>query len=316
MGSSRRHPRRSRPRSIRKRQTGGQTHSHLNTLRRASDIIARLDQELTASLGNTELLRRAVRQCGQANAAISAQLRQLSQSLSARDRNTSAVKTVVQGSEKLGRIATKLTKTLEETRALRGALREAKNELGEARDAAVRAQTDVAELREERKRAGAARAEAALTPVYEKIRELEPLIRRVRQAGTDFANAADGVNWRNWQPQRGDLGTALQPVYNALGLPFTADGRTSVTSAPAGIQAIFAAIAGKFEEAIPDDVQHTLHELEQNLRELSDVVVASIRAVQPAGAPPLGGGRRTRRACRTYRVCHKRKRRQNRTRRR
>ena len=268
------------------------THQHLRTLRRAGDVIGRLDKELRVSLGRTELLKRAVQECGQANATVGTQLRALSRHMSRKQQASPAIKATLDTSGKLQKLAGKLTKTLEETRGLRDGLRSARNELGEARDDAARAHAETDELRGELRRAGAARAEAVLEPLVGRINATGPHITAVTAALRDYR---DGLDWQNWQPQRHgtELYTALAPVYHQLGIEDTSNARAS--GAPAEIQAILAAVAAKFAAALPDTLERSLEDLERNLRTLSETARASLRAVERAPGDRAVGGRGRRR---------------------
>jgi ABC-type transporter Mla subunit MlaD len=254
-------------------------------------VIGQLDKELRASLGRTELLRRAVQECGQANAAIGAQLRTLSRHMSRKQKATPIVKTTLDNSGKLQKLAGKLTKTLEDTRGLRDNLRAARNELGAARDDAARAHAETAELRDELRRAGAARAEAVLEPLVGHIRAMQPHIDAVTTA---LHHYRESLNWKNWHPQRAgtDLYTALEPVYRQLGI--TATSNTPASNAPPEIQAILAAVAGRFAAALPDTLERSLEALHRHLQTLSETVRASLRAVERVPGV-AGGGRKTRR---------------------
>lgn len=288
MGSSHRHTR--RPRRSSALRGGAQNkrteHHHLRTLREAGRIIRRLDQELASSLGRSELLQRAVRECADANQTVSRQLRGLSKRIAAKKSATPSVRAAMASSTKVQKLAGQLSKTLEETQALRKQLRDARNELGEARDTAARAHTETAELREDLKKAGAARAEAVLRPLVAQIDALGP---RINAVNTVMANYRDGVNWRNWQPQRGALGTALHPIYDALGEAFDARSATRVTAAPQAIQDAVAAIAQKFQESIPPTLEADLQNLQQGLIALKDTVTASLHAVERI--PVMAGGK-------------------------
>jgi len=281
---------RNSPRSARPQRGGQTTHQHLHTLRRAGHVIKKLDTELRTSLGQTELLTRAVRECGNANAAVGNKLRELSKRLSTRERNSPVVKSVMDSSTKLQQLAARLTKTLSETRGLQSRLREARNEVGEARDAAARAHTETSELREELKRAGEARAEAVLEPIVAKIATILPQVAAVDAALTEYRA---GIDWRTWQPQRHgtNLHTALAPVYTQLGI--TASANTRATAAPPQIKAILAAVGDKYADAMPATLEPTLQALHRSLGTLSDTVRASLRAVQRV--PGAFGGKRTRR---------------------
>ncbi len=300
MGSS--HRRTRRPRRSATLRGGAQNerieHHHLRTLREAGRIIRRLDQELASSLGRSELLQRAVRECADANQTVSKQLRNLSERITAKKSVTPAVRAAMTSSTKVQKLAGQLSKTLEETQMMRQQLRDARNELGEARDTAARAHTETAELREELKKAGAARAEAALRPLVAQIDALEPRITAVADA---MAQYRAGVNWRNWQPQRGNLGAALLPLYDALGEDFDARSTTNVTAAPEAIQNAVAAIAQKFQESIPPALEANLQNLQRGLIALKDTVTASLRAVERM--PAAAGGRRRHK---THRCRHRR----------
>jgi hypothetical protein len=231
-----------------------------------------------------------VKECADANTTVSNQLRSLSRRLTAKQSATPAVKAAMTSSTKVQKLAAQLSKTLEQTQGLREQLRSVHNELGLERDSAKRAQTETADLREELKRAGAARAEAVLRPLVDQIDALEPHIQTVATAITDFRA---GPNWQNWQPQRGALGTALQPLYAALHEPFDPTSTTPTTAAPAEIQAAIAAIADRFQAALPPTLTPALDVLQRELRVLHDTVTASLRAVERI--PAARGGRTRRR---------------------
>ena len=289
MGSTNHHTRRPRRSATLRGGTQNERteHHHLRTLREAGHLIRRLDQELASSLGRSELLQRAVRECADANQTVSKQLRNLSKRITAKKSVTPAVRAAMTSSTKVQKLAGQLSKTLEETQVMRQQLRDARNELGEARDTAARAHTETAELREELKKAGAARAEAALRPLVAQIDALEPRITAVADA---MAQYRAGVNWRNWQPQRGNLGAALHPLYDALNADFDARSTTNVAAAPEAIRTAIAAIAEKFQESIPPTLGANLQDLQRGLIALKDTVTASLRAVERM--PAAAGGKR------------------------
>lgn len=318
---TRRKPRRSRRGRGRGRKIRNQTHyeqhpsyfltqqggasrtanAHLKMLKRASGVIRELDRELKVGLGQTQLLKRAVAECAAANSAVSAKLRAVSNELSSRANAPSGTRATVRSAAKLQQIATKLSKTLEESQQLRQHLREARNELGEAQDAVLRARRESEELRSELRRAGAARAEAALRPLADEIRVLQPLIGRIQDLIRTFH---EEVNWRNWRPRAGELGLALQPIYDQL--PDDTPGTGNVTAANAApqIQAVLQAVSDKFARVLPTDLEPTLQVLQRELRTLTDSVTASLRAVERVPADARGGGwrrgqtvRKRRRAC-------------------
>lgn len=272
------------------------THQHLNTLRRAGNVIGQLDKELRDSLGRTELLKRAVQECGQANAAIGSQLRKLSHHMSRKQMASPIVKKTMDNSDKLQKLASKLTKTLEDTRNLRDNLRSARNELGEARDDANRAHTETAELRNELRRAGAARAEAVLEPLVAHIHKMQPHILAVTAALEEYR---DSLVWENWHPQRAgtELYTAFEPMYQQLNI--TESSNKPASNAPPEIKAILAAVAGRFATALPNTLEQSLESLNRHLITLSETVRASLRAVERVPGVAEGGKntrrRRTRR---------------------
>jgi len=299
MGSTRRHSRHPSAASS-SGLRGGHSGQHTRTLRKAGNVIGHLQRELDARLGHIEILKRAVRQCAAANTDAANQLDTLVRRAKEKERATASNKPDAQCGTKLRKVSIKLMKTDKENGDLRGALRSTRNELGEARDAVQRADMDVTELREQLKRTGAARAYAVLEPIAEKTAEVGGLIGRVETAITAYqANVAD-VNWQQWQPQRGALGRALEPLYEALGEDFEADSTTPVSGSPAAIRAVVQAVVEKYTERIDPrgavDLSRHLEDLRQQLKQLSDSVVASIRAVAPSrGEARAGGGGRQRR---------------------
>jgi chromosome segregation ATPase len=207
--------------------------------------------------------------------------------MSRKQKASPIVKNTMDNSDKLQILASKLTKTLEDTRNLRDNLRAARNELGEARDGATRANADTAELRNELRRAGAARAEAVLEPLVAHIHTMQPHILAVTAALEEYRNSLD---WKNWQPQRAgtELYTSLKPVYHQLGI--TESSNKPAYNAPSEIKAILTAVAGRFASALPDTLEQSLEYLNRHLLTLSETVRASLRAVERV--PGMAGGRR------------------------
>jgi len=282
-------------------QQGGASktaNAHLKMLKRASGVIKELDRELKVGLGQTQLLKRAVAECAAANSAVSAKLRAVSKELSSRANTPSGTRATVRSATKLQQIAAKLSKTLEESQQLRQHLREARNDLGEAQDAVLRARTESKELRDELRRAGAARAEAALRPLADEIRALQPLTNRIQDQIRTFH---EEVNWRNWRPRAGELGRALQPIYDQLPANTPGMGNVTAANAPPQIKAVLQAVSNKFATVLPHDLDPQLQELQRELRTLTDSVTASLRAVERMPGDVRGGGGKRRRTVRKRR---------------
>lgn len=275
-------------------QEGGATKmadDHLNILKRASQVIQELDQELKVGVGQTELLKRAVTECAAANNAVVAKLRAMSKELSSDKSASQGVQATIKGAAQLQQLATKLSKTLEESQQMRQGLRQARDELGEAQDEIKRARTETEELRGELRRAGAARAEEALRPLADEIQALRPQIDAIQNSVLQFR---EGVDWRRWRPGAGELRDALDSVYTALppDTPGQEPGVSAINSPPE-VQRIIRVIGEKFAAALPEDLSLQLQNLDRELRTLQDSVTASLRAVERVPVVIRGGGKRT-----------------------
>jgi len=277
-----------------RRQRGGneiEIEAAKRTLIRAGVIVRNMDDKLKASIGEARLLKRAVAEGAAANAAAQTRLAGISRGLDKAARTRPEAKQISFDARKAEKVATKLAATVAKVKELGAQLRAAKNDLGLAEDAVRRAEADTATLRDELRKAGAARAAAALEPL---VATADQLMVTMRALNRDVGPFLRGFDWARWQPRNARLWPALRPVYAALGEADPAPGSTFAV-APPRIRGLAEGFVGQINASVPRTLQANIDATAHDVRALHDALTSTLAAVQPRRR---GGGRKTRRRVR------------------
>ena len=278
-------------------QKGGETARSVRqmaALKQAAEAIDKLDVALKSSIEENKFLNRAVQECGEANAAIGNQLREVASYISKNKNPTPQQLEVLKSSSMLDKLSDKLTKTLAESKDLRGKLQTARNELGEAHDTAKRAQNEAARLQVELTRAGAARAEQALLPIKEKLDQilgpdgdLRVLIEIINNFSGSIENKA-----ANLKPLTGDIGTALAQFKESDDINFGS--AVATRNQPEVVQNVIMAIASNLAGKVNENDMLRVQGVATELQSISDIITSSLRAVQAGVDTNRSGGKRKR----------------------